>query len=120
LAGIAIATSVILGEYLAGAIIVLMLSGGTALELHATRRASAVLAALAKRLPSSAHRLTESGIVDVNTADVRIGDRLIVLTNQTCPSDGTVVEGHGAMDESYLTGEPFQINKAPGSEVLSG
>ena len=120
LAGISIITSAILGEYLAGAIIVLMLAGGTALELYATHRASAVLSALAKRLPSEAHRLTASGIVDVRTADVQIADRLVVLPHEICPADGTVVEGHGAMDESYLTGEPFQIAKAPGSEVLSG
>ena len=74
LAGISIITSAILGEYLAGAIIVLMLAGGTALELYATHRASAVLSALAKRLPSEAHRLTASGIVDVLTADVQIAD----------------------------------------------
>ena len=114
LAGISIITSAILGEYLAGAIIVLMLSGGTALELHATRRASAVLSALAKRLPSKAHRLTNSGIVEVQTADVRIKDHLVVLPHEICPADGDVVEGHGSMDESYLTGEPFQISKAPG------
>ena len=120
LAGISIITSAILGEYLAGAIIVLMLAGGTALELYATHRASAVLSALAKRLPSEAHRLTASGIVEVRTADVQIADRLVVLPHEICPADGTVVEGHGAMDESYLTGEPFQIAKAPGSEVLSG
>jgi heavy metal translocating P-type ATPase len=120
LAGISIITSAILGEYLAGAIIVLMLAGGTALELYATHRASAVLSALAKRLPSEAHRLTSSGIVEVRTADVQIADRLVVMPHEICPADGTVVEGHGAMDESYLTGEPFQIAKAPGSEVLSG
>jgi heavy metal-(Cd/Co/Hg/Pb/Zn)-translocating P-type ATPase len=120
LAGISIITAAILGEYLAGAIIVLMLSGGTALELYATRRASAVLSALAKRLPSSAHRLTDSGIVEVQMAEVKIDDRLVVLPHEICPADGAVVEGHGSMDESYLTGEPFQIAKAPGSEVLSG
>jgi heavy metal translocating P-type ATPase len=120
LAGISIVTSAILGEYLAGAIIVLMLSGGTALELHAMRRASVVLAALAKRLPSTAHRLMDSEIVEVRTEDVQINDRLVVLPHEICPADGAVAEGHGAMDESYLTGEPFQIAKAPGSEVLSG
>jgi cation transport ATPase len=93
LAGISIITSAILGEYLAGAIIVLMLAGGTALELYATHRASAVLSALAKRLPSEAHRLTASGIVDVRTADVQIADRLVVLPHEICPADGTVVEG---------------------------
>ncbi|MBV8546677.1 MAG: cadmium-translocating P-type ATPase [Acidobacteria bacterium] len=120
LAGISIITSAILGEYLAGAIIVLMLSGGTALELYATRRASSVLSALAKRVPNSAHRLTDAGIIDVVMADVRIDDRLVVLPHEICPVDGAVVEGRGTMDESYLTGEPFQIAKAPGSEVLSG
>jgi heavy metal translocating P-type ATPase len=120
LAGISIITAAILGEYLAGAIIVLMLSGGTALELYATRRASAVLSALAKRLPSSAHRSTDDGIAEVPMADVQIGDRLIVLPHEICPADGMVAEGRGSMDESYLTGEPFQIAKAPGSEVLSG
>jgi len=120
LAGISIITSAILGEYLAGAIIVLMLSGGTALELYATRRASAVLSALAKRLPSSAHRLTDFGLADVPLDDVRIDDQLVVLPHEICPADGAVVEGRGAMDESYLTGEPFQIAKAPGSEVFSG
>jgi len=120
LAGISIVTSAILGEYLAGAIIVLMLAGGTALELYATRRASAVLSALAKRVPSSAHRLTESGIVEVRMAEVQLNDRLVVLPHEICPADGAVVEGRGSMDESYLTGEPFQIAKAPGSEVLSG
>ena len=53
-------------------------------------------------------------------ADVQIDDRLVVLPHEICPADGAVVEGHGSMDESYLTGEPFQIAKAPGSEVLSG
>jgi heavy metal translocating P-type ATPase len=120
IAAISIVTAAILGEYLAGAIIVLMLAGGTALELHATRRASAVLSALAKRLPSNAHRLTESGISEVRMADVQIDDRLVVLPHEICPADGAVIEGRGSMDESYLTGEPFQIAKAPGSEVLSG
>ena len=52
--------------------------------------------------------------------DVRVGDRLIVLPHEICPVDGVVVEGRGIMDESYLTGEPFEISKTPGSKVLSG
>lgn len=120
LAGISIVTSAILGEYLAGAIIVLMLAGGATLELYATHRASSVLAALAKRVPATAHRIATSGLVEVRIDEVHIDDRLVVFPHEICPSDGVVVEGHGAMDESYLTGEPFQIAKAPGSEVLSG
>jgi heavy metal translocating P-type ATPase len=120
LAGLSIAASVVLGEYLAGSIIVLMLSGGTALEHYATQRASAVLGALARRMPKSAHRLTAAGIADVDLDAVGIGDRLVVLPHETCPVDGTVVEGSGTMDESYLTGEPFLIAKVPGAGVLSG
>src|ERR1041385_3362151 len=64
LAGLSIVTSIVLGEYLVGAIIVLMLSGGVALEHYATRRASSVLDALAKRMPRIAHKKSASGICD--------------------------------------------------------
>ncbi len=120
LAGAAIATAAFMGEYLVGAIVVLMLSGGTALEQYATRRASSVLNALAKRMPRNAHRSTNSHFIDVTLDEIVIGDRLIVFPHEICPADGTVLEGHGAMDESYLTGEPFQISKTPGAPVLSG
>ena len=120
LGGISIITSVVLGEYLAGSIIVLMLAGGEALEGYALRSASSVLAALAKRMPSGAHRKRESAIVDVALTDVAVGDMLVIYPHDICPVDGVVIEGHGVMDESYLTGEPFQIPKASGSTVLSG
>ena len=120
LAGLSIAASGVLGEYLAGSIVVLMLSGGTALEHYATRRASAVLAALAKRMPRIAHKLTDLQIADISLDEVSISDRLVVFPHEICPVDGAVVEGRGTMDESYLTGEPFLIAKVPGAEVLSG
>lgn len=120
LGGIAIVTSVLLGEYLAGSIIVLMLSGGEALESYALRSASSVLAALAKRVPAIAHRKSEAQIDDVALADVRIGDTLVIFPHDICPVDGEVIEGQGVMDESYLTGEPFQITKTIGSTVISG
>ena len=120
LAGLSIITSVLLGEYLAGVLVVLMLSGGEALESRAVSRAGDVLAALARRMPSVAHRKMDAGPVDIAIADIRIGDVVIVLPHETCPVDGTVVAGYGSMDESYLTGEPYRIAKAPGSAVLSG
>ena len=120
LAGISIITAVILGEYLAGSLIALMLSGGTALEEMATRRASSVLQALARRMPQIGHRKGPAGLVDVSLAEVRIGHVLIVLPHENCPVDGTVLEGHGTMDESYLTGEPYLNSKTAGSYVLSG
>jgi len=120
LGGISIITSVILGEYLAGSIIVLMLSGGEALESYALRSASSVLAALAKRVPSIAHKRNDTGITDVALLDVTVGDILVIYPHDICPVDGIVIEGHGVMDESYLTGEPFQITKTSGSTVISG
>nr|WP_240911283.1 heavy metal translocating P-type ATPase [Paludisphaera soli] len=120
LAGISIVTSVILGEYLAGTLVVLMLSGGQALESYAVRRASYALEALAKRMPSTAHRKADGGLVDVPLAEVAVGDALVVFPHETCPVDGVVLEGRSTMNEAYLTGEPYLLPKAAGSEVLSG
>lgn len=120
LAGMSIITSVLLGEYLAGSIVVLMLAGGEALESYAVRNASSVLRALANRMPSVAHRREGSSIVDVALTNVSIGDRLVVYPHEICPVDGTVLEGTGMMNEAFLTGEPFKITKAPGAGVISG
>ena len=120
LAAISIVASLFLDEYLAGALVVLMLSGGAALESFAVRNASSVLNALARRLPAVAHRRIDHTLADVPLSDVAVGDVLLVYPHEACPVDGTVVEGHGVMDESYLTGEPYMISKAPGSQVLSG
>lgn len=120
LAGIAIVTSVILGEYLAGTFVVLMLSGGEALESYAVRNASSVLQALARRVPSVAHVKRDGDMRDVPLDDVAVGDILVIFPHEIGPVDGTVIEGHGSMDESYLTGEPYVMSKVPGSSVLSG
>ena len=124
LAAISIITAVIMGEWLVAAIIVLMLSGGEALEAAASKRASATLDALARRSPSVAHRLRgdsiADGVDDIHADEVNVGDLLMVLPHELCPVDGEVVDGHGAMDESYLTGEPYVVPKRKGSAVISG
>jgi len=120
LAGLSILTSVLLGEYLAGSIVVLMLAGGESLEGYALRNASSVLRALAERMPSIAHRRSSGGIDDIELSEIVVGDLLVIYPHEICPADGVVVEGHGVMDESYLTGEPFMITKTSGSAVLSG
>ncbi len=120
LAGISIVTSVILGEYLAGTLVVLMLSGGEALESYAVRSASSVLQALANRMPTIAHRKVDSRIEDISLDQLQIDDRILVFPHEVCPIDGVVVEGRGVMDESYLTGEPYLMSKMPGADVLSG
>lgn len=121
LALLSIGTAIALRQYWVAAIVILMLSGGKALEEYATRRASSVLGALARRMPQTAHRLNGAGVIeDVAAESIAIGDRLAVYPHELCPVDGNVVSGSGSMDESYLTGEPFQIEKAPGAAVLSG
>ncbi len=120
LAGVSIVTAVLMHEYLVACIVVLMLSGGSALEQYATRRASSALRALARRMPTIAHRVTETGSNVIHVQGVVVGDTLAIFPHEICPVDGEVIEGHGEMDESYLTGEPFEIAKAPGSQVLSG
>ncbi|MET0832134.1 MAG: heavy metal translocating P-type ATPase [Acidimicrobiia bacterium] len=124
LAATSIVAAALMGEWLVGAIVVLMLSGGEALEEAATSRASATLDALARRSPTVAHRLRgddlSGGTDDVAAADIEVGDRIVVLPHELCPVDGEVVGGRGSMDESYLTGEPYVVPKSVGSRVLSG
>ncbi len=120
LAGISIVTAVILGEYLAGTLVVLMLSGGEALEAYAVRSASSVLQALARRVPAHAHRKQDGSLAECPLDAIVPGDVLVVFPHEICPVDGTVLEGHGIMDESYLTGEPYMMSKTPGTPVLSG
>ncbi|MGL4553703.1 MAG: heavy metal translocating P-type ATPase [Gemmataceae bacterium] len=120
LAGIAIVTAVVQGQYLAGAVVVVMLAGGQALEAYAVRSASSALQALARRMPSVAHRTGGGAITDVPLGEVAAGDLLAVFPHEVCPVDGVVVDGRSTMDESYLTGEPYVLAKAAGAAVLSG
>ncbi|MFI4893224.1 MAG: heavy metal translocating P-type ATPase [Phycisphaerales bacterium JB058] len=120
LAGISIVTSMILGEYLAGTLVVLMLSGGETLEAMAVENARSVLRALAKRVPTVAHVRRDGRVEDVPIDEVGVDDLVVIYPHETCPVDGEVTSGHGVMDESYLTGEPYMRSKAPGSEVMSG
>jgi heavy metal translocating P-type ATPase len=120
LAGISILTSVLQGEYLVGAIVVLMLSGGTTLEEYTSQHASSILDTLANRMPQTTHRKVGADTVDVTLNQVKVGDLLFIYPHEVCPADGVVVEGHGRMNEAFLTGEPFEVSKAPGSKVISG
>lgn len=120
LAGISIITSIFLEQYLAGSLVVLMLSGGLTLENYAINKASRVLQALAKRAPTTAHRKISGKIEDIPVERIQIGDEIDIFPHEICPVDGEVLTGNSVMDESFLTGEPFMISKASGSGVISG
>jgi heavy metal translocating P-type ATPase len=117
---LAIAGSAALGQYLAGAIIVLMLSGGEALEAFALRRASSSLSALAERAPRSAHVRQEHTLITIPASDVEIDMMVVVKPGELIPVDGVVVAGSSSVSEADLTGEPLPQRKEQGSLTLSG
>ncbi|MCP8999380.1 heavy metal translocating P-type ATPase [Pseudarthrobacter sp. RMG13] len=121
LAVTAIVTTVAVGEYVASLIIVLMLSGGEALEVIAQGRATRELRALLERVPQTAHReLPGRPPEDVPAAEVRPGDILLVKPSEVVPVDGVLLSDSGSFDESTLTGESLPVEHHQGDTLLSG
>ncbi|GAB2843495.1 heavy metal translocating P-type ATPase [Microbacterium insulae] len=121
LAVIAIIATILVGEYWASWVIVLMLSTGEALEDYAGRRAQHDLDALIDRTPRIAHAVGEDGALrDVLVSEVRVGDRLAVGPGELVPVDGELVDAVAALDESSVTGESLPVEKGAGDELLSG
>ncbi len=116
----AIATAVILQEYWAAMIIVLMLTGGEALEDYAERRAKKELSTLLSNRPKIAHLQRAGKTTDIKASEVSPGDKIVVLPGEVVPVDGTILEGSTNIDEASITGESIPINKQLGDEVLSG
>lgn len=120
LAATAIIASVILGEYWAGMIIVLMLTGGEALEDYAEKRAKSELTALISRVPTKTHKLKGRKLVDVTVSSVLVNDKLVIKPGEVVPVDCQVIEGESNFDESSLTGESMPVEKKVGDQLLSG
>lgn len=126
LAVIAIVSTVLVGEFLAALIIVLMLTGGEALEDFAQSRAERELRALLDRAPRTAHRIARetpaSTITDVSIDDVAVGDVLLVRPSEIVPVDGVLAEDTSPteFDESSLTGESLPVEHRGGDPVMSG
>lgn len=121
LAVTAIIATVLVGEYWASIVIVLMLTGGEALEDFAAGRAKRELNALLSRAPQTAHRVTGAGdLIDVPVTEVELGDRLIVRPSEIVPVDSILISAATAVDESSLTGESMPVEKLTGDVLLSG
>lgn len=126
LAVVAMIATLAVGEYVASLIIVLMLSGGEALEDYAGRRAKRELTALLDRSPQVAHVVlhpsdeNSNDVQDAAADDVRIGDVLLVRPSEVVPVDGILLSDSGSLDESSLTGESMPVARVAGDEVLSG
>ncbi|HEX9611797.1 MAG TPA: heavy metal translocating P-type ATPase [Gemmatimonadales bacterium] len=119
-ASLAIVTAFLLEQYFAGVVIVLMQSGGEALEAYAMRRASDSLEGLLARAPKVAHRLRGEHLEDVPVESVAVGDALVVRPGDLVPVDAEVTEGTSTVDQSALTGEPLPIRAVPGTTLMSG
>jgi heavy metal translocating P-type ATPase len=118
---LAIITAILTNEAFPGVIIVIMQSGGKALEDYAFRKATTSLDELMTRSPKIAHRkVNDKEVEDVGVERIRIGDHLVIRQGDLVPVDGTIVSGNGQIDESSLTGEPLSKIKHIGEEVFSG
>ena len=109
-----------LHQYLAGAILAVMLTGGTALERFAVARARRELSALIQRVPRTAHRRAGTDIIDIGADEVVVGDLLVVKPGEVVPVDGLVSSGSAVLDESALTGESRPSKLEPGAPLRSG
>jgi len=136
---VAMAGALAVGEYLAGAVIALMLSGGNALEASASRRARRELTALLERMPTVAHRraaaergrgldrypeqtsTTERGAwEEVPVGELAVGDEVLVRAGEIVPVDGKLRGAEAVVDESALSGEPLPVTHARGATLRSG
>lgn len=120
IAVLAMAGALAFGEYLAGAVIALMLATGRALEDFAGTRANRELSALLERAPRIAHRYARGALESVPIEDVRPGDRLLAKQGEVVPVDGILEAASAVLDESALTGESRPAERHRGERIRSG
>ncbi|MGP4115722.1 heavy metal translocating P-type ATPase [Levilactobacillus zymae] len=116
----AVIATLAVGEYWAALIVLLMLTGGDALEDFAANRANTELQSLLANSPQDAHLVTADTLTDIHIDAVTVGQELLVKPGEAIPVDGTVLQGTTTVDESSLTGESRPINKGPRDTVMSG
>jgi heavy metal translocating P-type ATPase len=116
----ALVGAVAVGEYLAGAVISVMLATGRALEGWAAGQARRELESLIERAPRTAHRYDGDGCAVVDLELVVPGDLLLVAAGEVVPVDGSLVSANAVLDESALTGEPLPVERTTGDRIRSG
>ena len=116
----AIVATLLVGEYWASLMVLIMLTGGDSLEDYASHQASRELRSLLDNSPQTAHRIKGEEITDLAVEEVEVGDLILVKPGELVPVDGRVVEGESFVDESSLTGESKPIEKKQNDELMSG
>jgi len=121
IAMLAIIAAILLDQAFAGVIVVLMQSGGEAIEKYGLRRATSTLDDLLARAPRMARRKDSANTIEeIQVEQVKMGDLLVVRQGDLIPVDGTIIAGTAEVDESALTGEPLPRSKTVGDLVMSG
>lgn len=116
----AIVATLLVGDYWASLVVLIMLTGGDSLEDYASHQASRELRSLLDNSPQVAHRVTGETIEDLAVEDVQVGELILVKPGELVPVDGRVVAGESFVDESSLTGESKPIEKKANDELMSG
>ena len=109
-----------LNQPLVGLVIVLMQTGGEALEEFAQGRASDAVRELEEMAPRTAQRVSPDGVEAIRAEDVQPGDKLLLRPGDLVPCDSVVIDGRSHVDASRLTGEPLPISAATGVHLMSG
>jgi heavy metal translocating P-type ATPase len=117
---LAIIGSLLLQQPLAGLVVVLMQTGGEALDAYAVARASSAVESLEADAPRTAHRLRDGVVHDIDADAIVPGDELLVRPGELVPCDGVVLSGTSHIDTSRLTGEPVPVRAAAGLRLSSG
>ena len=120
LAVISLAGALAVREYLAGALIGVMLATGQALEAAAEQRATKDLRALLDRVPRTARRRDGDDFEVVGLDEIVVDDVLVVGSGEVLPVDGLVVSEYAIIDDSALTGESVHVRREQGESVRSG
>ncbi|GMG61910.1 heavy metal translocating P-type ATPase [Tetragenococcus halophilus] len=116
----AIIATLLVGEYWASLMVLIMLTGGDSLEDYASHQAGRELRSLLENSPQVAHKIVDEQLYDIEVDEATVDDLLLIKPGEIVPVDGSVVAGTTLVDESSLTGESRPVEKNPNDEMMSG
>ncbi|MET7809433.1 heavy metal translocating P-type ATPase [Streptomyces sp. NPDC005395] len=109
-----------IGQVLDGALLIVIFATSGALEALATARTADSVRGLLDLAPTTATRVRDGNEETVPTADLAVGDLVLVRPGERIGADGTVAEGAGEVDQATITGESLPVLKRPGDDVFAG
>jgi len=120
LATFAVVASIYVGEYVAAAVVVLMLGGGEILEDYTSGRASVAIEKLVEESPKTATVIREGKETEVPISEVQMGETVVVKPGGKIPVDGLVKAGKASVNQASITGESIPVERGVGEKVFGG